>query len=141
MRQGADAARPVIDAYLDRLLGELNLDDRDMALVGFSQGSMMALHVALRRAKPCAAVIAYSGMLVGADTLGAEIKSRPPVLLVHGEADPIVGFPAMAAAEAALQANEVAVTVLARPGLGHGIDEAGIGAARAMLSEHLAAPR
>ena len=75
------------------------------------------------------------------ERLAAEIKSRPPVLLVHGEADEVVGFGAMAAAEQALKANSVAVTALARPGLGHGIDEAGIGAAMALLRETLAGDR
>ena len=138
---GVRAAATHLEAFIERELEARGLSDERLALVGFSQGSMMALHVALRRAKPCAAVVAYSGMLVDGENLGAEIASRPPVLLVHGEADEVVGFPAMAAAEAALKANGVAVSALARPGLGHGIDEAGIGAARAMLSEHLAAPR
>ena len=138
---GVRAAAGHLEAFIERELEAHGLSEDRLALVGFSQGSMMALHVALRRAEPCAAVIAYSGMLVDGENLGAEIASRPPVLLVHGEADEVVGFPAMGAAEAALEANGVAVTALARPGLGHGIDEAGIGAARALLAERLAAPR
>ena len=135
---GVRAAAAHLEAFIARELEVHGLSEDRLALVGFSQGSMMALHVALRRAKPCAAVVAYSGMLVDGGTLGAEIESRPPVLLVHGEADEVVGFQAMGAAEAALTANGVAVTTLARPGLGHGIDEAGIGAGRAMLAERLA---
>ena len=126
-----------LNAFIDRELEAHQLAEDRLALIGFSQGSMMAMHVALRRAQPCAALIAYSGMLVGGEILGAEIKSRPPVLLVHGEADEVVGFGAMGAAQAALNAAGVTVTALARPGLGHGIDEAGIGAAMTMLSDEL----
>jgi len=135
---GVRAAAGHLNAFLDRELAAHKLGEDRLALIGFSQGSMTALHAALRRERPCAAVIAYSGMLVDAEILRTEIKSRPPVLLVHGEADEVVGFGAMGAAQAALTANGVAVTALARPGLGHGIDEAGIGAGMAMLAEHLA---
>lgn len=135
---GVRAAATHLDAYIDRELEAYKLSDESLALVGFSQGGMMALHVALRRANACAAVVAYSSMLVGAETLGGEIRSRPPVLLVHGEADEVVGFGAMGMAQEALKANGVAVTALARPGLGHGIDEAGLGVAGAMLAQHLA---
>ena len=136
---GVRAAAAHLEAFIERELQAQGLGEDRLVLLGFSQGSMMALHVALRRPKPCAAVIAYSGMLVGAEDLDKEIQSRPPVLLVHGEADEVVGFQAMGAAETALEAHGVAVTSLARPGLGHGIDEAGIGAARATLAERLGA--
>ena len=136
---GVRAAAGHLDAFIDRELERHRLDDARLALIGFSQGTMMALHVALRRARPCAALIGYSGMLIGPEFLGTEIKCRPPVLLIHGQADEVVGFGALAAAQAGLKANGVAVSVLPRPGLGHGIDEPGIGAAVAMLGEHLGA--
>ncbi len=78
------------------------LPETDLALIGFSQGTMMALHVGLRRAKPVAAIVGYSGMLVAPELLGAEVKSKPPVLLVHGMADPVLPFSAMGEAETAL---------------------------------------
>jgi phospholipase/carboxylesterase len=134
---GVRAAAPHLEAFIDAELEAHGLADDRLALIGFSQGTMMALHVALRRAHPCAALIGYSGMLVAKDTLGAELRSRPPVLLIHGEADELIPFGAMAEAEAALKANGVPVRTLARPDLGHGIDEAGIGAAMAMLQETL----
>lgn len=134
---GVRAAAGHLDAFLDKELSEHGLGDDRLALIGFSQGTMMALHVAPRRPKPCAAVVGFSGMLVGSELLAAEIVSRPPVLLVHGQADEVVGFASMAAAAAALKASGVQVTTLARPGLGHGIDPAGIGAAIALLKERL----
>ena len=126
MLSGVRLAAPILDSFIDRELGTLGLDDGALALVGFSQGTMMALHVGLRRARPCAQIVGFSGMLVGGEDLGAEIASRPPVLLVHGQADEVVPFQAMPAAEAALKANDVPVAGLARPGLGHAIDPEGL---------------
>ncbi len=134
---GVWAAAGHLNAFIDKELADHGLGEDRLALVGFSQGTMMALHVAPRRSRPVAAVIGFSGMLTGGELLASEIKSRPPVLLVHGEADEVVGFGAMAAARECLEANGVAVSALARPGLGHGIDHAGLGAAMAMLDERL----
>ena len=135
--EGVRAATEHLNAFIDKELADHGLGDDRLALIGFSQGTMMALHVAPRRSRPAAAVIGFSGMLAGGDLLASEIECRPPVLLVHGEADEVVGFGAMAAAQDTLKANGVTVSALARPGLGHGIDQAGLGAAMAMLSERL----
>ena len=108
--------------------------DADMALIGFSQGTMVSLHVGLRRAKPCAGILGYSGRLEFPDMLASELKSRPPVMLVHGEADPVVPFAQLAAATEALKENGVPVEAHARPGLGHGIDIDGIKLGAAFLT-------
>jgi len=136
---GARAAAPCLDAFVDSELQRHGLADDRLALVGFSQGTMMALHVALRRPRPCAAVIGYSGALLAPEILPAEIKSRPPVLLIHGEADEVILFSAMAAAQAALRANQVPVHCEARPGVGHGIDEQGMAFGAAALKQTLGA--
>jgi phospholipase/carboxylesterase len=107
--------------------------------VGFSQGTMMALHVGLRRAGQLAGILGYSGALRTGDTLAAELRARPPVLLIHGDADPVVPFQALGAAEAALKAVGVPVETMVRPGLGHSIDEVGLGAGGAFLQRVLAA--
>ncbi len=135
---GVRACAPILDAYLDELLAERGLEDRQMALVGFSQGTMMSLYVGLRRAKPLAAIIGYSGVLVGPDLLKDELRSRPPVLLAHGDADEVVPVRAHPAAVAALKAANVPVEALLRPGLGHGIDEEGLKRGGAFLREHFA---
>ena len=135
---GVGAAAPHLEAFIDQELDRHGLGDERLALLGFSQGCMMALHVGLRRERPCAAILGYSGMLIGTDLLAGEITSRPPVLLVHGEADEIVPFPSLAAAKAALEANGVTVQSHACPGLGHGIDETGLRLGAAMLRQHLA---
>lgn len=127
------ASGPILDAWLDRQLAARDLTDSRLALVGFSQGTMMALHVAPRRARACAAVVGFSGALLGPEALMAEARSRPPTTLIHGDADPVVPFAAMGAAQAALAAAEIPAEAHRRPGLAHGIDETGIAlAARAL---------
>jgi phospholipase/carboxylesterase len=123
---GVQAAAPILDAFIDQELERLGLDESRLALVGFSQGCMMSLYVAPRRAKPVAQVLGYSGRLIGADLLKTEARSKPPVLLVHGTADDVVPFDSLAASEAALKAAGIPVEILSRPGLPHSIDERGL---------------
>ena len=121
---GARTAAPIVDAFIDAKLAEYGLNEDRLALIGFSQGAMMSLHVGLRRHQPIAGILSYSGMLVGGEMLAEEIRSRPPVLLVHGDADPVIPVQALPAAVAELQAVGVEVQSHVIPGLGHGIDEA-----------------
>ena len=123
---GVRMAASVLDGFLTDLLSSRGLAERDLALIGFSQGAMMSLFVALRRENPVAAVVGYSGRLIGAEELAGEIRARPPVLLVHGNADQVVPYAEHARAERALTAADVPVTVETRPGLAHGIDERGL---------------
>ncbi len=134
---GVRAAAHHLDAFIDAELERAGLADERLVLLGFSQGTMMALHTAIRRARPCAAVIGYSGALVGPELLAEEVRSRPPILLVHGQADELVPFESMAAAEQALRAEGFLVHGEARPGLGHGIDEAGLKLGATMLKQSL----
>lgn len=134
---GVKAAAPILDDFIDAELREHGLTDDRLALVGFSQGTMMSLYVAPRRARAIAGVVGYSGALVGADLLAADVKSKPPVLLVHGEMDDIVPFQAMAAAAAGLRAAGIAVETLGRPGLPHSIDEEGLLRGGRFLAERL----
>src|SRR5260221_684935 len=92
---GANKAAPALERFLDAELKRRNLQPSALALVGFSQGTMMALHVGLRRAVAPFAIVGYSGLLVvppdaNAEKFAAEIKSRPPVLLVHGDQDELI---------------------------------------------------
>ena len=133
--QGAREAAPILDAYLDEQLAARGLTEAQLALIGFSQGTMMALHVGLRRATPAAAIIGYSGMLVAPDLLAGEIRAKPPVLLVHGMADQVLPFAAMAEAEEALKAAGVRVVAEGRPGLPHSIDQRGLELGASMLHQ------
>lgn len=127
---GVRATAPILDAYIDEQLALWGVNDSDLALVGFSQGTMMALHVALRRTKPPAAVVGFSGALVDVASLAAEITAKPRVLLIHGEDDEVVNPASLPTAENALAAVGVPVLTELRPGLGHGID--GVGAQLAL---------
>ena len=97
-----------------------------VALAGFSQGAMMVLHAGLRRRPPPRGILAYSGALLDSPALARECSGHPPVLLVHGEADEVVPFDRAGAASAALARLGMPVQTLWCPGLGHGIDEAGL---------------
>jgi phospholipase/carboxylesterase len=123
---GVRAAAAVLDQYLTELLAEKKMDESQLALVGFSQGAMMSVFVSLRRAKPVAGVVAYSGRLMAAEALAAEIRARPKILLVHGDADEVVPVASLPHAYEALRAAQVSVEQMLRPGLGHGIDGEGL---------------
>jgi len=123
---GARAAGTLLDAFLDEALAARKLDARDLALVGFSQGAMMSLLVALQRPSKVAGVVSYSGGILDEQELAGLVRSRPPVLLVHGDADPVVPFTELGRAERALKKLGVPVTAERRPRLAHGIDERGL---------------
>jgi phospholipase/carboxylesterase len=116
----------LVNAFIDDELAKHGLSDDRLALVGFSQGTMMSLFVGPRREQPCAGIMGYSGRLESPDVLGREIKCRPPVTLVHGDADPVLPANLMYDAAAALTENGFEVSSHIRPGLGHGIDEEGL---------------
>lgn len=125
MAAGAAAARPLLDAFIDAELARLGLPTTAYAMAGFSQGAMMVLYAGLRRAAAPKAILAYSGALIAPDEL-ARRANDAPVLLVHGEADTVVPPIRSRDAERALRAAGVPVQAVFTPGLGHGIDAAGL---------------
>jgi phospholipase/carboxylesterase len=135
--QGADQAAPLLAAYLEAELARYQLDPSRLALVGFSQGTMMALHVGLRIAPSPAGIVGFSGTLVAPARLQTETHGAPPVLLVHGAEDPIVPFAQLAISETGLREAGVPVETLVRPGLGHSIDEVGLRTAAFFLRRQL----
>src|SRR5882724_8853800 len=121
---GVNAAAPMLEAFLDAELARHQLPPSALALVGFSQGTMMALHVGLRRAVAPAAIVGYSGMLVtppagDVEAMASEITARPPVLLVHGDADELIPAQALFHSTQALAALEVPVEWHMSAGIGH----------------------
>ncbi len=139
MLAGLQRVAPLVNRFIEAQKQQYQLPDSKIALLGFSQGTMTALHVALRRTETLAGIVGFSGALVGSGVLSQEIKSRPPVCLIHGMADPVVPFAAMGLAEAALTQANVPVETHARPMLPHGIDAEGIRLAKAFLQKVLAA--
>ncbi len=129
--RGVVRARGAIEAFLDAELSRLGLDESRLALVGFSQGAMMALHVGLRRRLAPAALLGYSGMLVGPEHLGEAAArdsrgSRPPILLIHGDQDPLIPIEAMFIAADALASADIPTQWHVSFGVGHGIDGGGL---------------
>jgi phospholipase/carboxylesterase len=140
---GVNAAAPSLDAFLDAELQRRQLPPSALALVGFSQGTMMALHVGLRRAVPPAAIVGFSGMLVvpenvDPDKFAAEIVAKPPVLLIHGDQDELIPVQALLHASQGLGALEVPVEWHISPGVGHGIDQEGLRHGGEFLARRLA---
>jgi phospholipase/carboxylesterase len=128
---GVNKAAPVLQQFLDAELARRNLAPSALALVGFSQGTMMALHVGLRRPVAPAAVVGYSGLLAfpqdaNAEKFSAEIRSRPPVLLVHGDQDELIPPQALFMTSNGLGALGVPVEWHLSHGIGHGIDQEGL---------------
>ena len=119
-------AAGIVDSFLDTELARRGLTEADLALVGFSQGTMISLFVGLRRASACAGILGYSGRLEAPHLLGDEITARPRVMLVHGEQDDRLPVSLMDEAAAVLTRNGVSVVTHRRPGLGHGIDQDGV---------------
>jgi phospholipase/carboxylesterase len=138
-RQGLLAAAADLDAFLDARLADEGLPAAALALFGFSQGAMIALQVAPRRAEPVAGVVACSGRLLAPERLAAEAVSKPPVLLMHGDADPVVPFADMAVAGRALSAAGFETYGHVMQGAGHGIAPDGLGATLGFLKDRLPA--
>ncbi|MBR2820105.1 MAG: dienelactone hydrolase family protein [Reyranella sp.] len=132
---GVQAAAPVLDAFLDETMAAHGLDEAKTVLVGFSQGTMMALHVGLRRKKQLAGIVGFSGMLAGAELLQSQMQNKPPVLLVHGDSDEMLPHGLTQRAAEALTAAGLEVGVHIAKGVGHSIDETGLQlAARFLLN-------
>lgn len=131
------AAAETIADFIDAASSEEGIAPAATALFGFSQGAMMALHVAPRRADPLGAVVASSGQLLAPERLVPEMHTRPPVLLLHGDQDPVVPFESMGKARDALTAAGIAATTHVMRGTGHGIAPDGLTVALQFLRRHL----
>jgi phospholipase/carboxylesterase len=133
LTSGVRAARAALDGFLNAELKRLELPPDAYALMGFSQGAMTVLFTGLRRTVPPRGILAFSGALMAPETLTAEMTGKPPVLLVHGEADPLVPVSRSRDAERSLREAGVPVQSLYPPRLAHGIDDAGLSAGALFL--------
>ena len=136
--RGLVAASADLNAFLDALMVDEDVLPEQVVLFGFSQGTMMALHVAPRREDPVAGIVAFSGRLLAPELLGDEVVSRPPVLLVHGDADDVVPVQSLPeAAEALQQAGWKDVYAHIMKGTAHGIAPDGLSVALAFMTDKL----
>jgi phospholipase/carboxylesterase len=134
---GVNKAQPALDAFLDAELARHGLDDSRLALVGFSQGTMMALHTGLRRKISPAAIVGFSGILVGPEHLAAALPpaaKAPPVLLIHGSEDDIIPADALFMTAEGLDEAGIPSQWHLSVGTGHGIDAGGLTHAALFLS-------
>ncbi len=120
---GVRRAAPVLNQFIDAQLKKYDLPPTAYALMGFSQGAMVALFTGLRRPAAPRAILAFSGALVDPEDLAAELKNHAPVLLAHGQADQIVPASYSIDAEQVLQAAGIPVETVFSPKLEHGIDD------------------
>jgi phospholipase/carboxylesterase len=134
---GVTSAAPALNEFIDAELARLKLSADRLALVGFSQGCMMALHIGPRRSIAPAGIVGLSGRIVGEQHLRRDAKSFPPVLLVHGEEDDLIPVDAVHHAREVLADAGFAVEWHVRPGLGHGIDMETLQISGNFLASHL----
>ncbi len=138
MAAGVRAAAPVLDAFIDEELARTGLTADRLALVGFSQGTMLALHVGVRREQQLAGILGYSGALAAPETLLQETRSKPPVQLIHGDADDVLPVAFSVMAMEALRTAGVPVRWHISHGIAHSIGQDGLAIGGRFLHEVLA---
>lgn len=136
--RGVEAAAPILNEFIDEELERFGFDERQLALVGFSQGTMMTLHVGVRRAISPAAILAYSGMLAAPERLKSELTVKPPIFLIHGDADPMIPVAALHAAVDQLGDAGLAVQWHVSRGITHNIGPDGVELGSRFLADSFA---
>lgn len=126
MTEGVETATPILNEFINKMLEQYGIPDEKLALVGFSQGTMMSLYVGPRRPKRIAGILGYSGALLGGEGLSGAGIHKVPVRLIHGDVDFVVPVEAYRAAKAALESAGFDVSGGITNGLPHSIDEGGI---------------
>ena len=123
---GVLEAAPILNQFIDQELENHGLKDENILLVGFSQGTMMSLHVGLRRERQLAGILGYSGLLAGPELIGDEIKSKPPILLIHGDQDEMLPVQHLHDAVDALSGAGLNLEWHVSQGAGHTIAQDGL---------------
>jgi phospholipase/carboxylesterase len=135
--RGVARARPALDVFLDAELARHGLDESACALVGFSQGTMLALHVGPQRKRRLAGILGYSGLLADPKALAADKVQKPPIMLIHGDRDDLIPVAAIFSAAQGLAAAEIPVEWHISPGIPHGIGPDGLQLGLAFLKRAL----
>jgi phospholipase/carboxylesterase len=135
--EGMAVAATLLNEWLDETMKAEGVDAAHTLLVGFSQGTMMALHIAPRRAAPLAGIVGFSGRLMAPETLEDEAQSHLPILLIHGDEDEVV--PPQSLPEAADALTKVGYEVYTHisKGTGHGIAPDGLQIALQFITQQL----
>lgn len=134
MKAGAERAKKTLHAYLDEAMAEEGMTPDRTIIIGFSQGTMMSLDVTMRRDEAFAGLVGFSGRLIESD---APMTSKTPVLLVHGDQDPMVPVASIHEAREALEKADVPVLWHISEGVGHGIAPDGLGLALKFIQDRL----
>ena len=135
--EGLMRSAKLLDGFIDKVLADEGLAPEDLILVGFSQGTMMSLHVAPRRAEPIGGIVGFSGRLMFPEALSGETLSKPPIILLHGDADDVVPFQEMQIAGEALQEAGFEVYGHVMKGTAHGIAPDGLSVALTFIRDKL----
>ena len=110
MTKGFDSAYTYLTPYIDNLLNEYQLQDKDLYLCGFSQGAMLAIYTALMRDKKIGGCVSFSGIMAPYSYLEKHTRSRPKFLLIHGDNDNLVRFEALDFTKQELEKIQAPVT-------------------------------
>lgn len=132
---GTLKAAPTLDHFIDQELERYGLEEKDLILIGFSQGTMMCLHVGLRRPSDIGGIVGFSGAMTLPENWKDEITSKPPTVLIHGERDDVVPVQLMHQAFIALKEIDVPVDNHMSPGVMHSIGPDGLQKALEFLSK------
>jgi phospholipase/carboxylesterase len=126
-----------VNIFVDEIMKIEGIKEQNTILLGFSQGTMLSLHLAPRRALPFAGVVGFSGRLLEPESLEDELKVKMPILLAHGDGDDVVPFESMADAANILTVNGFTVYTHIAKGVGHGISPDGLGTALQFMNNML----
>ena len=132
-----DLVKPIVFTFLKKKLKDHNLNYKDLILVGFSQGTMIVLNLALTIKEEVRGVLGYSGGVILTKSGKIEINSKPKVCLVHGKEDEVVPKKMMEATEIVLKDSNIDVNTHLIENLGHSINQEGLEIGQNFLVKYL----
>ena len=137
MYQNAKESEEILNEYISEIASNLNIAYNSIALVGFSQGTMMALHIGLRQSERLAAILGYSGIILGESEIPEQCKSKPPIMMIHGSQDDLIPVEALEHTISILNKNNIIHDSRIINNLGHGINDEAIKIGRDFLTKYI----
>ena len=135
LESGLEKVEPYLDNLINNLLKIHNLDISKLAVIGFSQGTILSLYSFTQKKKACAGVIGYSGLFFFNEKIKKKIKINFPILLHHGIKDEVIDFNHSLNAENILKKIGFDVSCHIHNNLGHGIDDTALEMGKNFLKE------